>query len=55
MRLLPIAGAIALATSPARADGVGVVGVSVTSTDAGSVRKAVAKIVADTYKRRPGG
>jgi hypothetical protein len=42
MRLLPIAGAIALATSPARADGVGVVGVSVTTTDAASVRKAVA-------------
>jgi hypothetical protein len=45
MRLLPIAGAIALATSPARADGVGVVGVSVTSTDAGTVRKAVAAAV----------
>jgi hypothetical protein len=45
MRLLPIAGAIALATSTARADGTGVVGVSVTSTDAGSVRKAVAAAV----------
>lgn len=45
MRLLPIAGAIALAATPARADGVGVVGVSVTSTDAGSVRKAVAAAV----------
>lgn len=45
MRLLPIAGAIALATTPARADGVGVVGVSVTSSDAGSVRKAVAAAI----------
>jgi hypothetical protein len=45
MRLLPIAGAIALAATPARADGVGVVGVSVTSTDAGTVRKAVAAAI----------
>jgi hypothetical protein len=46
MRLLPIAGAIALfAATPARADGVGVVGVSVTSTDAATVRKAVAAAV----------
>lgn len=42
MRLLPIAGAIALFAVPAHADGVGVVGVSVTGNDAGSVRKAMA-------------
>lgn len=52
MRLLPIAGAIALAATPARADGVGVVGVSVTSTDAGSVRKAIAAAAAAGEGRR---
>lgn len=39
MRLLPIAGAIALAATPARADGVGVIG------DSGSARGAIASAI----------